>query len=104
MYCHTFIGWEAVDGGLDWVLQGQYVHTSDVLFALIGMQEAHLRNIFSHHSNYWQPYVSMSAIADHKSVPVQGKLVWNTSIEKCSVENIQPNWQKLDFPTLILIS
>lgn len=46
----------------------------------------------------------MSAVADHKLVPAQGKVVRNTSIQKCDIENIQPNWEKLDFPVLILIS
>lgn len=67
------------------------------------MHEAHLK-IFFYQNNYWQPCASMNAIADHKLVPAQGKLVWNIFIHKVSIENIQPNWEKLDFPVLILIS
>lgn len=63
-----------------------------------------LKVLFFQQSNYGQSCASMSTIADHGSVPAQDELIWNASIHKCNIENIQPNCEKLDFLTLTLIS
>lgn len=68
------------------------------------MHEGPLKNIFFQQNNYWQPCASMNTIADHGLVPAQDGLVWNTSIHKYNIENIQLNCEKLDFSALILIS